>query len=145
MSRYRDLTSINNWVPQFLRVAHKSKSNVTNGVLQQDGEKRTMIIRVWRGRTRAADAVGYERFLKETAYPDYGEVPGNRGWILLRRSVSDNVEFMFVSLWDSMAALSEYAGGDPEQPKYYPEDQAALLELPEGVEHYQVVDLQARW
>ena len=35
--------------------------------------------------------------------------------------------------------------GDPERPKYYPEDRAALLELPEGVEHYQVVDLQARW
>ena len=35
--------------------------------------------------------------------------------------------------------------GGPERPKYYPEDRAALLELPEGVEHYQVVDLQARW
>ena len=39
-----------------------------------------MIIRVWRGQTSAADADKYERFLKETAYPDYGEVPGNRGW-----------------------------------------------------------------
>lgn len=104
-----------------------------------------MIIRVWRGRTSAADADTYERFLKETAYPDYGEVPGNRGWILLRRGVSDNVEFMFVSFWDSMEALADYTGGDPERPKYYPEDRAALLELPEGVEHYQVVDLQARW
>ena len=104
-----------------------------------------MIIRVWRGRTRAADADRYERFLKETADPDYGEVPGNRGWILLRRSVSDNVEFMFVSFWDSVDALEEYTGGDPERPKYYPEDRAALLELPGGVEHYQVVDLQARW
>jgi heme-degrading monooxygenase HmoA len=112
-----------------------------------------MIIRVWRGRTSAAEADKYERFLKETAYPDYGEVPGNRGWILLRRSVSDsvsdtvsnNVEFMFVSFWDSMDALAAYTGGDPERPKYYPEDRAALLELPEGVDHYQVVDLQARW
>jgi hypothetical protein len=30
-----------------------------------------MIIGVWRGRTSAADADRYERFLKETAYPDY--------------------------------------------------------------------------
>jgi hypothetical protein len=60
------------------------------------------------------------------------------------RSLSDNVEFMFVSFWDSMDALVEYTGGNPERPKYYPEDRAALLELPEGVEHYQVVDLQAR-
>lgn len=101
-----------------------------------------MIIRVWRGRTSTANADGYERFLKEMAYPDYGEVPGNRGWILLRRSASDAVEFMFVSFWDSIA---EYTEDDPERPKYYPQDRAALLELPQGVEHYQVVDLQARW
>lgn len=104
-----------------------------------------MIIRVWRGRTSPADAESYERFLKKTAYPDYGEVPGNRGWILLRRHVSDTVEFMFVSFWDSMEAIADYTEGDPERPKYYPEDRAALLELPAGVEHYQVVDLQARW
>jgi hypothetical protein len=56
------------------------------------------------------------------AYPDYGDVPGNRGWILLRRPVSDTVEFMFVSFWDSMEALVECTGGDPERPKYYPEE-----------------------
>ncbi|HEX8815568.1 MAG TPA: hypothetical protein VF753_08715 [Terriglobales bacterium] len=104
-----------------------------------------MIMRVWRGQTRIADADSYELFLKKMAFPDYGEVPGNRGWILLRRPVSDAVEFMFVSLWDSMEALAQYTGGDPERPKYYPEDRAALIDLPEGVDHYQVIDLQARW
>jgi heme-degrading monooxygenase HmoA len=104
-----------------------------------------MIIRVWRGQSRIADADKYERFLKETAYPDYGDVPGNRGWMLLRRPLPDTVEFMFVSFWDSMEALAEYTGGDPERPKYYPEDRAALVELPELVEHYQAVDIQARW
>jgi heme-degrading monooxygenase HmoA len=104
-----------------------------------------MIIRVWRGRTPIADAAEYERFLREMAYPDDGEVPGNRGWILLRHRVSDTVEFMFLSSWDSVEALAEYTGGDPERPNYYPKDRAALIELPEGVEHYQVVDLQARW
>ncbi len=40
---------------------------------------------------------------------------------------------MFVSLWDSMDALAEHTGGDPERPKYYHEDRAALLELPEQI------------
>lgn len=104
-----------------------------------------MIIRVWRGRTSLPKADEYQRFLKEKAYPDYGDVPGNRGWILLRRPAPDAVEFMFVSFWDSLEALAAYTGGDPERPKYYAEDRAALLELPEGVEHFDVVDLQARW
>jgi hypothetical protein len=57
-----------------------------------------MITRVWRGSTSAASADGYEAFLKETAYPDYGGVEGNRGWLLLRRATTESVvEFMFVS------------------------------------------------
>ena len=104
-----------------------------------------MIVRIWRGKTSVPKADDYEHFLQATAYPDYGGVPGNRGWLLLRRPASDAVEFMFVSFWDSMAALRDYAGGDPERPKYYPEDKAALLELAERVDHYDVVDLQAKW
>lgn len=104
-----------------------------------------MIIRVWRGKTSVPKAEEYERFLKTMAYPDYGEVRGNRGWMLLRRSVSGAVEFMFVSFWDSMEALIDYAGDDPNRPKYYPEDRAALLEVPKEVEHYSIVDLQPRW
>jgi heme-degrading monooxygenase HmoA len=104
-----------------------------------------MITRVWRGSTSLASADGYEAFLKETAYPDYGGVEGNRGWLLLRRATKDSVEFMFVSFWDSMEALRRYAGPDPERPKYYPEDKAALLELPERADHYDVVDAQISW
>ena len=101
-----------------------------------------MICRVWRGRTSAGSADEYGAFLKRTAYPDYGDEEGNRGWILLRRSTTKEVEFMFVSFWESMDAVRHYTGGDEQKPKYYPEDRAALLELPERAEHYEVVDLQ---
>ncbi len=104
-----------------------------------------MITRVWRGRTSVAGADAYEAFLKRTAYPDYGGVEGNRGWILLRRAATESVEFMFVSFWESMDALRRYAGADPERPKYYPEDRAALLELPERADHYEVVDAKVSW
>ncbi len=105
-----------------------------------------MITRVWRGRTSREQADAYGGFLKRMAYPDYGGVEGNRGWILMRRTTTDAaVEFMFVSFWESMDALRAYTGGDPERPKYYPEDRAALLELPDFVEHYEVMDTQVRW
>jgi heme-degrading monooxygenase HmoA len=113
--------------------------------LTSTAQETTMIVRVWRGRTTSAHADNYEQFLKKTAYPDYGNVPGNRGWILLRRPVPDAVEFMFISFWDSIEALTAYTGGDSERPKYYPEDRDALIDLPENVDHYQVIDLQSRW
>ena len=104
-----------------------------------------MISRVWRGRTAAGNADEYEAFLARTAYPDYGDVEGNRGWILLRQPQGGAVEFMLISFWDSMDALRRYAGPDPERPKYYPEDKAVLLELPDVVDHYDVIDTQVKW
>jgi hypothetical protein len=104
-----------------------------------------MITRIWRGRTSPASAEGYQDFLQRTAYPDYGDVEGNRGWILLRRTDGDAVELMFVSFWDSMEALRRYAGDAVERPKYYAEDRAALLELPEKAEHFEVVDVNLKW
>lgn len=62
-----------------------------------------MIVRIWRGRTS----------LRATAYPDYGEVSGNRGWMLLRHPLGATMEFMLVSFWDSMDAVMRYAGGGP--------------------------------
>jgi heme-degrading monooxygenase HmoA len=104
-----------------------------------------MIVRVWRGRTSLAKAEAYKTFLRETAYPDYGEAKGNRGWMLLSRPDAQTVEFMFVSFWDSMQALAQYTGGEPERPKYYAEDRAALLELPDRVDHFEAIDIRTGW
>lgn len=104
-----------------------------------------MIVRVWRGRSSVAKADAYTKFLQECAYPDYGGVDGNRGWMLLRRPRGESMELMFVSFWDSMEAVAKYTGGDPDRPKYYPEDRAALVELPDRVDHFEIVDLQPRW
>jgi heme-degrading monooxygenase HmoA len=103
-----------------------------------------MIARLWRGRTAPADADRYGAFLRRTAFPDYGTVEGNRGWILLRRDAADAVEFAFVSFWESMDAVHRYAGPEAERPKYYPEDKAFLLELPERADHYEVVAADLR-
>ena len=99
-----------------------------------------MITRIWKGRTSPERADAYEHFLRTTAYPDYGGVEGNRGWLLLRQDRESDVEFVFVSFWESMDSLRRHAGDDPGKPKYYPEDRAALLELPERVDHYETVD-----
>ena len=49
-----------------------------------------------------------------------------------------------MSFWESMDAVRGYAGEVAEQPKYYPEDKAALLEVPERADHYTLVDARVR-
>ena len=39
-----------------------------------------------------------------------------------------------------MEAVRAFAGPEPERARYYPEDDAFLLDKPEFVQHYEVVE-----
>ena len=98
-----------------------------------------MIARIWRGRTRAADAEAYVGYLSETGLKEYGETPGNRGVRVLRRTEGEVAEFLVLSFWESMEAIRGFAGDEPETAVYYPEDDRYLLEREPTVAHYKVV------
>jgi heme-degrading monooxygenase HmoA len=97
-----------------------------------------MIARIWRGRTPAEKADAYLGFLERTGFSEYRATEGNRGVLALRRLEGDVAEFTLVTLWESMDAIRRFAGDDPEQAKYYPDDPQFLLEMPPRVEHYEV-------
>lgn len=100
-----------------------------------------MIARIWRGRVRRGKADEYVRFLRERAIPDYRSVEGNRGAFVLRRDVSgDETSVITLSFWESIRAIERFAGADYAVAKYYPEDDAFLLDFPEHVEHYELFD-----
>jgi heme-degrading monooxygenase HmoA len=97
------------------------------------------IARLWRGRTRAADADRYVNYLRETGVREYRAVPGNAGVRILRRTAEGEAEFLVLSFWDSLDAIRGFAGDDLERAVYYPQDEAFLLEKEPGVRHYEVV------
>jgi heme-degrading monooxygenase HmoA len=95
-----------------------------------------MIVRIWHGRTRAANAAAYLAFLRERAIPDYQGTPGNRGVYLLSRSEGDAAHFLTITHWESLEAIRAFAGDDISRAKYYPEDKDFLLEFEPTVQHY---------
>ncbi len=97
-----------------------------------------MIVRIWRGRTRARDYEAYTAFLKARAIPDYQSTPGFLRLIFLRRRVGDEAHFVLITFWRDWDAIRAFAGEDYEKAKYYPEDRQFLLDFPERVEHYEV-------
>ena len=101
-------------------------------------EGSSVIVRIWHGRTKVADADRYADFLKERAAPDYGSVQGLRKLWFLRRLDGDVAHFLLVTHWDSMDSVKEFAGLEPERAKYYPEDDAFLLEKEETSSLYEV-------
>lgn len=97
-----------------------------------------MIVRLWHGRTRRKDFEAYTRFMKERAAPDYASVDGNLGCYFLRRLEDDAAHFLLITLWDSMDAIKAFAGPKPQIAKYYPEDDAFLLEKEPTSQMYEV-------
>jgi heme-degrading monooxygenase HmoA len=97
-----------------------------------------MICRMWHGRTPRAKADAYAGFLERRAIPDYRSVPGNLSVAIMRRDEGEVTHFLTVTHWDSEASIRAFAGAEPLQAKYYPEDQGYLLEFEPVVQHYTV-------
>jgi heme-degrading monooxygenase HmoA len=98
-----------------------------------------MIARIWHGVTEAARAEDYADYLNQTGVPDLRATEGNRGVYVLRKIEANQAHFVLISLWESAAAIREFAGSDISVARYYPEDESFLLELEPTVAHYEVL------
>jgi heme-degrading monooxygenase HmoA len=97
-----------------------------------------MIARIWKGAVRREDGDAYASYMQTTGIAAYTRTPGNRAALMLRRDVDDRCEFMMVTLWDSMEAVTAFAGPEPDKAVFYPQDDRYLVERDLTAEHYQV-------
>ena len=98
-----------------------------------------MITRVWHGMVPEALGDEYQDYLYATGLPGLKSTAGNLGVIILRRTENGIVHFLFTSVWESLEAISRFAGPDVEKARCYPEDEKFLIELEPNVTHYEVV------
>jgi heme-degrading monooxygenase HmoA len=98
-----------------------------------------VVVRIWKGATRAEDAEAYAGYMNETGVPGLAETPGNLGVQMWRRVEGDRAEFAVVSQWESREAIVAFAGADIEVARFYPEDERFLVERDLHVTHYDVV------
>ena len=95
------------------------------------------IARIWRGRTRRAVAEEYEKYLYE-----HGIKPLEQkalGVQLLREDRGDESEFVTISYWESVEAMSRFAGKDPRRIHHLERDAEYLIELPREVQILEIV------
>jgi len=98
-----------------------------------------MIARVWSARAELDQAHLYAAHFTEAVLPRLAALPGCRGAYLLRRVDGDSVEFVVQTLWDSMDAVSEFAGATPDLAVVDDEARAVLTSFDSGVKHYEVL------
>jgi hypothetical protein len=93
---------------------------------------RPAIARIWRGRTKAARADEYARYLYEHGIKPLEEKA--LGVQMLREDRADETEFVTISYWESVEAMSRFAGVDPRRIHHLERDAEFLIELPSGVQ-----------
>jgi heme-degrading monooxygenase HmoA len=97
------------------------------------------IARIWRGRVPRARADEYADYLdREGIRPLEEKALGVES---LREDRTEESEFVTISYWESVDAMSRFAGKDPRKIHHLPRDPEFLIELPEAV---QVLEITAR-
>jgi hypothetical protein len=71
-----------------------------------------MIARVWQGVATELQADKHAAYVQQEIVPAYLKVPGNRGALMLSRIHDGRVEFLALSLWESLDALKTLTGPD---------------------------------
>ena len=97
-----------------------------------------MIVRTWRGTATAAKANDYYRHFTTDVAPHLKDIEGHRGAYLLRRAAGDHVEFVALTLWDSVESIKKFAGPRPEVAIVEPAGRAALSAFDDVATHYEV-------
>jgi len=98
-----------------------------------------MIARIWHGWTKPADANAYEKMLRDEIFPSIAarKIDGYHGAELFVREDGDEVEFVTLLRFDSMGAVTEFAGPEASKPVIFPKAEA-LIKRMEQARHYRV-------
>jgi heme-degrading monooxygenase HmoA/uncharacterized protein YciI len=104
---------------------------------QEDGKG--MILRMWKARATPGQSGEYIEHATKKVFPALGAIEGHSGAYLLRRAVGGAVEFVVLTLWESMEAVRRFAGARPEKAVVEPEARVVLTDFDESVTHFEVV------
>jgi Antibiotic biosynthesis monooxygenase len=98
-----------------------------------------VIARLWHGWTTPGNADAYEMLLRTEVLPGIGRIAGARGAYVLRSALGDEVEFVTITLWDSLEAVRAFAGDDYEVAVVPPAARQLLSRFDERSSHYETV------
>lgn len=93
---------------------------------------RPTIARIWRGRTTRERADEYERYNYEVGIKPLMDKA--LGVQTFREDRETDTEFVTISYWESVEAMSRFTGGDPTRIHHLDRDAEFLLELPDRVQ-----------
>jgi heme-degrading monooxygenase HmoA len=98
-----------------------------------------VIARIWHGWTTPGNADAYETLLRTEVLPGISQIAGARGAYVFRDPLEGEVEFVTITLWDSLDAVRAFAGDDYEVAVVPPPARRLLARFDERSRHYETV------
>lgn len=98
-----------------------------------------MIERHWKGIAKPEEAENYIRHLHGKTFPHLGELAGFIKASILRRPVENGVEFLVVTVWDSIESIKAFAGDAVETANVPQEARDMMVSFENNARHYEVV------
>jgi heme-degrading monooxygenase HmoA len=98
-----------------------------------------MIARLWHGYTNRTNAPIYEKMLLGDILPGIRKLQGYRGCYVLQRKNGAEVEFITLTLWESIDAVRQFAGLDYTKAVIAPQAEILLTRYDAESVHYECV------
>ena len=105
--------------------------------MSKSAKGQATIARVWRGRTKREIADRYASYLYEEGIKPLEEKA--LGVQLFREDRETESEFVTISYWENVKAMSSFTGGDPTRIHHLDRDADFLIELPDRVQILSIV------
>lgn len=99
-----------------------------------------MIVRIWHGWTTHENADKYDKIVRTEVFAkvEEKEIPGYRGYQMLRKTHATETEFISMIWFDKLENVSDFAGADYER-AHIPDACAQVLKrYQEKAEHFEV-------
>lgn len=100
--------------------------------MSSSNQKDATIARVWRGRTTREKADAYETYNYEVGIRPLIEKA--LAVQTFREDREHETEFVTISYWESVEAMSAFTGSDPTKIHHLPRDLEFLIEMPTSVQ-----------
>lgn len=98
-----------------------------------------MIARIFRASALPEKANDYVQHLEMSVLPELRQIRGFQGVYLMRQDSAETVEFIVLTLWESMDAIRKFAGENAEVAVVAPAAQEMFREFDSTVKHFEVV------
>jgi len=112
-------------------------SNRKEGEMADGDDRIARIARIWRGRTVPEKADAYTDYLLEVGVRPLAKKALDAQ--MFREDRETESEFVTISYWESVEAMSRFAGPDPRRIHHLERDAEFLIELPETVQVLEIV------